>query len=320
MARRTYTGEELIESVRNLGMIPNTGPLGGKDEDILLNLNEYFSLYMMPLLVSLREEYYVRTTRIAISGTTLRYRMPDRAIGEKLRMIRYVASDGHMDDAPLPEISPERQGDYTWDATGRPSGWYLEGNHICLVASSVSGSLEVSWYFRPGQIVKSTAARKLTAVDLTARTVDSATAFPAAWTTGDKFDVHSYKSGAEVKVWDMVITALTTSPPYRITFSAANPIDGSTRGTYAAEVGDWICLAGEAAIPALPVDMHPLLVEAGNIRTQAGLGKIEAVKIHHELMKEAEASILKVVKKRVEGHSKRILGRRGLLWKQGRGW
>jgi hypothetical protein len=315
-----YTAEDLIESVRNQGMIPNSGTTGSKDADILLHLNEAVSLQLLPELVRLRQEYLVVTTRIPIAGTVLKYRLPARAAGDTLRAIRYVASDGSVDPAPLAEIIPERQGDYTWTSAGRPSGWYLENNWICLVGQTVSGSLEISWFFRPGTLVKSNEARQVLAVDMVARTVDSATAFPNSWSTGGIFDVHSFKSGAEIKVWDAVITDLTTSPPYRLTFSASNPIDGSSRGTHPVDLGDWICLAGEAAIPALPMEMHPLLAEAGNIRVMAALGLPQAVAMHNTLMEKAQVLVMGMLQKRVESHARRILGRRGPLWKQGHGW
>lgn len=307
----TYTAEQIIDSLRLYGVVPDTGSQGTQDADLLRHLNEEMSLRMIPKLIEEHAEYYVTTTRIALVSNTLKYRLPSRAFMDKLRFISYVDSNGERDSQPLVEISPERRGDYDWSTTSRPSGYYLEGNYICVVGSSFSGWLEISWFFRPGQLVKSTEARQVTAVDLVTKTVTFATNVPASWSTTNLFDVHSKNSGAEVKVWD---AAATTVSGTSIVFTAA--IDGTTIGTHPIEVGDWVCLAEEAVVPAIPKDMHPMLVESTTVRVMAAKGDAEAVRIHSSLLEAPVQSFKNILENRVESKPTRIRGHRGLLWRQ----
>lgn len=316
MSLVTYTGEAIIESVKNLAMNPGSGSLGHTDDAVLTHINEEVSLRIVPALLDAREDYWAVTTREVIPSTG-RVRIPSRAILGKVRYVCYVDSNGVRDYVDLTQASLLTKHEWNWSTTGKPDAFYLEGADIVLIGAAFTGSLELSWFFRPGQVVLSTECRRVTSVDTATKTVVLASAVPAGWTTESLFDVHSSKSGAEIKVWEATATAVGGSGiTNRVTFAAA--IDGTTFGTKAVEVGDWLCMTGEAALPALPEDMHPLLVRAGAARIAEARGDLDSLKAYHELLEAAKKQMVNSTRAR-SGDGKLPTFGDKMLWKANRG-
>jgi len=250
-----YTADELITSVRNRAMVPNTGSVATADSDILQWLNETMKLEMVPFLTRVQEGYFVVTELITAAA---RVRIPKRAIGIKLSELKYRPSgSGAEGDIDLSHISREDTQRFNYSSATEPIGFYLEAVDIVLVPEGTApgGNLVVPYYFRPGDLVSSTDYRKVTVVAGSIITIDSTV--PTSWTASSKFDVHSQDSGAEIKVWS---ASASTVGGTSITFSTS--IDGSTTGTKAVAVDDYICLENNAAVPSLPLELHPMLAIA----------------------------------------------------------
>lgn len=307
-----YTAEELIESIRNLGMVPDTGQLGSDEDDILRHLNEEMALSIIPQLIATREDFLIVTERQTLSPNVLKYRVPARAIGNKLRWVRYVSSDGNRH--PIDQIGIGHLEEYDWSSLDSPQGYYIEGNYLCLVGSSFSGSIEWSYHYRPGEMVLSTDCRQITAVDTATKTITTSANLPTTWATTNLFDIHGNESGAEIKTWSAVATVVGgMGLEDKITFSGA--IDGSTVGTHPVQIGDWVCLEKTAAVPAIPRDLQPLLIRALGYRMAEASGDTEKVKVAHDLYKEAAAAVLPLLTIRA-GVSPRLRGCKGIIWKQ----
>jgi hypothetical protein len=311
-----YTGEELIVAVKNLAMNADSGSLGHTDDVVLSHINQEMSIRIIPALLDAREEYWAVTTRVTIPASG-KIRIPSRAILGKIRYVCYVDADGDLDATDLPCASISTSHEFNWSTTGRPAAYYLEGTDIRLIGRSFTGSIDISWYFRPGQIVLSTECREITYVDTATKTVTLASSVPVTWGTSDTFDVHSALSGAEIKVWEATATAVGGSgTTNRVTFLDA--IDGTGYGTKALEAGDWLCLTGEAALPALPVDMHPVLVRAGAARIAEARGDMEALKAYHELLEASKKQMVQSTKSR-SGDGKLPTFGEKMLWKANNG-
>jgi hypothetical protein len=310
-----YTSDDLVAEIRNLGMLPNTGSMGFEDEDILAHASAVLQSKIVPEIMRVREEYFVATTRIDLTDNQSYYRIPSRAIGNKLRDLFWIDSDGYRQR--IDPILREELDD--WNSTGveDPQKFYLEGNYVVLVpnlTTSPNGSLEVAFYFRPGDLVPTSSARTITNVAGSVVTCDSDV--PASWTTANTFDIHSYQSGGDIKCWDLTASAVgPVGNEEKVTFTSA--IDGSVHGTKVPEVGDWLCLAGEAAIPAIPRDFHPVLVRGTAMRIAEAAGDAQQVQIHSQLFQADLSIALSMLETRVEGRPPRIIGRRSVLWSKG---
>jgi len=304
---RLYTSNELIASVRDRAGLPDNEVAGGDDATVLRHLNEEMLTRLIPGLIKVREEYFVVSQRTTLSSSVTRYRIPPRAIGQKLRHLMHVGTDGNRyacrriyreDLDGLNDPSPANGYDF-----------YIEGSWIVLVTDSPEGYLEISYYMRPGQLVLVTDTRKITAIDTDTKTITIASTAAGLWTNGDLLDVHSPSSGADLKDWDL--TAETVSGT-SITFS--EEIDGSVFGSTALAIGDYVCAAGEAALPALPRELHPILAQAAVVRVHESLGDMEGAQMSKQTLAELLSSAAYMVDPRVEGTPRPIKRRGSAFW------
>ena len=259
---RKYTGEELIAQVRDEARIPNTASTGNTDADILNRINEFVLGYLAPLVMEVRDEYFIRTTRTPLVASTSKYRIPPRAMFQKLRDIRFKTTTGGYYPLAHTSMADLDNARRSLTEVSAPGAFLIEGNYISLwppIGASAQGSLDIAFYFAPSELVLSTATAKVAAVDPDTDNPKevSLESVPATWTDATVlFDAHSSYSGAETKVWDRKVTNIDI-PNKRIVFEDA--IDGSTFGDFPVEVGDYVALAGDCALPGVPRELHPLI-------------------------------------------------------------
>ena len=85
--------------------VPNYQPRFSQT-DILALANEEQSSMIVPMIVALREEFFVFREEIAVNAGDTGFRIPERAIGRTLREIQYNNTGGGM-VYDLPRISIE---------------------------------------------------------------------------------------------------------------------------------------------------------------------------------------------------------------------
>lgn len=313
-----WNSTQILRSARRICRVGKTSSTGSADSDVLEMVNEALMSQVYPELLKIREEYFVRGSRLALSSSQSRYRIHSRAFGNKLREIYWTDGTGVRNR--LMSVNPDQLHRYNAANTAGPSGFYIEGDYIVLtpsIATNAVGELEQVFFLRPSTLVLVSATRALIAVNSTTKVITSATPFPTSWAVGNLIDIHSYKSGAELKVYDVTIAAITTVVPYTITITEA--IDGSTYGTYTPEVGDYVALANECAIPALPQEVQPILVDAAAAAMVLAEEDQEAVEMHRAQFTAKLTSMKQALEVRVEGKPPRLQGKRGLL-RAGRIW
>ncbi len=315
MAANAWTTEQIILHARNKASVDDTGAAGYTDADILDYLYEEMTDEIVPELVEKKANYLLHKAKYALVADQAEYRFPARAVGQKLRDVRYLNadeeqgpplsnySDGTIDDRGHQQPSPE------------PHGFRARGSYIELfpTPSGSSGFLVFDYYLRPGMLVKAARYRQVAGIVSTTQiTLDSA--YPdTAWTTSDTFDVHSDASGADVKQLGVSVSTLSGTS---VTFSAA--IDGSVWGTKAIEVGDYMCLEDEAAIPALPRELHPALGRLGACALLEAMGDEAALKIQRAIYERKMKKLDSIISDRVEANPKAIHGTAGrMLFAQG---
>lgn len=244
-----YTAEELISLIRTRAGISSKGE-GTRDEDILGYLNAEGLLFVAELLQA-HEEYLTVTDRVPLTART-RYPIPHRALFRKLRDAVLVDPSG----SPVPIDMVNRE-DAPWAIASRcgATGIFVESNYVNLAGSYSGGWLDLVYYFRPGQLVMSTACRRVLAVTAGAMTLDAVV--PSTWSTLTRFDIHSSNSGGEPKNWSLVAASILGA---QVVFQESD-VDGSLPFRYPVERGDWVCLEEQAALPGIPREMHPLLAQ-----------------------------------------------------------
>lgn len=315
MSGLVYTSDSLLISIRNLALAANAKSSGTDDSDLLRHSTEVMWTKMCPYLMRIREDYFVVSERVALSANQPRYRIPSRAMLLKLRSLWRVNGSGER--SPIDPIQRERLNEF--GVSGGPSAYYIEGSDVVLVpSSSGSGSLEFSYYSRPGALVLTSAARQVVSVNLSAKTITFATAAASTFVSGAKLDIHSQESGAELKVWNVTQNG-APSGVGNVTITITEAIDGSVFGTKAVAAGDWVCLSEEAVIPGVPKEFHPMIALAVAQRLNGSAGDIDVAKMLGMDFAADGKNMLSVAEARNEGAPMRIIGRRGILRRIRRG-
>lgn len=315
MPELTYLAEDLLISIRNSGMIPDTGATGSDDNDLLRHCSEGILSYICPQMTKLREEYYYWREREAIDSNVSRYRIPPRALWNKLANVWLIQGAERIPQHFIPKEDLEDYG--LAGNSGIPAGLVIDGNYIVIIPDgtpSASGSWEWCYFVRPGNLVKAAEYRRVIApITTTSVTLDSAV--PASWDNTKKFDIHSEFTGADYK--DHTIPATTVSGT-AITFS--RNIDGTVFGTHAVAVGDYVLLEKTSAIPGVPPELFPQVARIAAMHWAESTGNKKKFDMHANVLKEYLNETLGAMEVRVEEKPLRIGSKRSFIDYQGRGY
>lgn len=242
-----WTTTDLLTVIRERGRIPSGDP-DYTDAALLRRADWQMSELFVPIVLSVREEFYNTTQKTSLEGGRQEYPFPSRAFASSLRDVLYIDSndDQRWMLTPLPHADRH---EYR-TATGRPGSYTVEDDKIVLLpepSSNVSGSLEIYYEYRPGALVSTSEAMQITAVS---GGVLSGNA-PTAWSTADNFNI--VKGAPPFALVSADLTASAVSSGASVEFST-DDID-----TDRVKVGDWVALEGESPIPQIPANMHSLL-------------------------------------------------------------
>lgn len=316
-----YTTEELLEEVRNQYQVGDSGSLGTEDADILRYLNKEMMLEIIPQVAKLHEEYFIVTELITLTVTNTladtHVKIPDRAVGQSLRDVMLIKGNTNgANRLALPRIGREDLPafDVARGDGSEVRGFFIENVRIRVFPKIETGNqLELSYMFRPSQLVKASGYRTITALDATLKTV-TLSGSGSPFSVGEKVDIHGPNSGAEIRVWDNEITTVVAN-----VLTLTDPIDGndSREGRQVVEVGDYVALRETAAIPMLPRELHPILAQAAVVRLAEAMDDEEKYKMHlNHLNRELKLSQY-YLNKRVTGRPRKIVNRNSPLWRQG---
>lgn len=155
MARTPWaTTNDLIEMVSRKIALPIYQATFSND-DIINFLNEEMMVSQVPAILQYHEEYFVYKKRVPLKSNITRYAIPDRAIGMRLRDIKFVDTNNNYFD--LTQIAADDKA-FFQRSIGQNDAihkFYVEGNDIVLTPTTItspSGSLEMFFYIRPNQL------------------------------------------------------------------------------------------------------------------------------------------------------------------------
>jgi hypothetical protein len=318
MCALAYTTEELLEEVRNQYQVGDSGSLGTEDPDILRYLNKEMMLELIPQVAKLHEEFFVITEKVPLTKdntiSDTHVLIPDRAVGASLRDIFLIRGATRL---PLPRINREDLAAFETDRGGGEAlrGFFIENVRIRVFPTIRTGDeLEVAYMFRPSQLVKAARYRTVAAVDTTLNTVTLSGSVPVPFALNDLIDIHGPNSGAEIRVFDNEITAINS-----LTLTLADPIGGtdSREGRQKVQLGDFMALREESAIPMLPRELHTILAQSAVVRLAEAMDDQEKYKMHLNHLNRELKLMQFIIGKRVTGKPRKIVNRNSPLWRQG---
>ena len=286
----------LLAAIRRAAMLPSASATGTADADLLALANEELWGPVTAKLLEVREEYLVTYSDTTLSGTE--YRIPSRASAQALREAELRDSSGRI--VHLTRYRPEQLEAFT-NSTATPQGFIVRGGYLVLVPSANSSLTTLRMYFhvRPSELTSAAADYEaITAINTSTRVV---TVGSTVGLTGS-VDLVAATPGFEVLTAGITATA---SDATTLTFSSLPT---------GLAIGDYVCVAGKAPVPTIPVEMHRLLVLRTAKRVLLAQGDFESMeKLEREVALYEQKELSTLLAPRVQGSIPKTTPRASVL-------
>lgn len=288
-------------------------PEGQKDADILRLADRELQTALLPLMLGVREEWFVIKKSVAFTASVKRVRVPARSIAGRLRDVRCTI--GNV-DTPLVRLQTT---DKPWiqpqPTTGPAYGYYLEGEWVVfLPPPQQGGTLDLYYLARPGRLtITPDDYRVITAVD--AAGVPGATAF-ATWTYCDGTKLVDFVRGSSgLGPLQQDVSAVETG-------ATNDEFTVSTEASGFIEVGDYITKPDLTPVVPLPVELHGALVARVTAALHRQNQKMPQADMEEGNARRIEDKAVQLLTKRVESANMPARGK--LMWRRTRvlpwGW
>ena len=296
------TADRLLEGIKRRGQIAATAN-NLDDDDILAVADDVIETRLVPMLITLRQDYFVTSVDRATVADQAAYTIPARAVMRTLRDLKLRDSSDSTRD--LRRVTPEDC--HRYPSGEFPHAFYLKGDQYVIVPppTSTNYTLEEWYELRPNRLVK--LARAAQVASFTATTVTVTTA-PTTITTGVVVDFVSGTSGCRTLAMDKTVTNVASTV---YSFAA-----GDIPSTLA--VGDYVSVYGTAPVVQLPDECSALVETIATQRLLRALGDFEGANALSDERSDEEKFIKSIGEPRVQGEQTIILNRAGLL-RGGRG-
>lgn len=276
-----------------------------EDEDILALGDECMRGYIVPCLVSVRQDYFVYVQDTALVADQAEYQIGYRALGRSLRDLK-VVDDSSLIVRDLQKISLEDAHLFTTSTGSSPYGFHFQGDKIIVLPTPASsgGLLRQFIELPPNKLVTAGSAAQITAISGGDITVS---AVPTTFSTSTPLDFIAGKQGNATRSFDKTPTNIAG---LILTFATAD-----VPSTLA--VGDYIALAEESPVLQIPDDCFPWLVTKTGRRCLYAISDFEGSSRLEEDDREEEKNLKQLLEPRVRGETTKIINRHSLA-RQGR--
>jgi hypothetical protein len=282
--------------------VPNYQPRFSQS-DILALANEEQQSLVVPMIVALREEFFVFRDTLSITAGDYGFRIPERAIGRTLREIQYRNQTGGTLVYDLPRIAIEDSYRFTNLGTGTPNGFMIEGDTIRLLPTPSSDGEVILYTLRkPNSLVLNSRTAVVTAVGTNTITLSKV---PANLTIGSKIDVTDNKPSYPLVQKDLTITNIT---------GLVITVSGFTGTALSGvDVDDVVSTALETSIVQLPDEAAVVLIHATAVRVLEALSIPDQMKMAEDKLQQKIRACREILSPRVEGSVPKVIQRDGLL-------
>lgn len=300
MASFDYTTTGLLASIRRRASLPSATTSGTADSDLILFADEALTEEIVPLIMSVREEYFVAVDDTTLTASTTSFRIPYRAIGRKLREISIVSGNNVITDVPRYS---------TDDLQSASFGFYIQGDKVMLVntSGSIAGTWRMHYYRTPSKLVAIGAAAVISAINTTTKVV-TVLGVPSNMSSSTMFDFVRADPGFDCLAIDQTASIASTN----LTFTSALPAELA--------VGDYVTLPGESPIPQIPPELHNLLAQSVAVKVMEAMGDNNGVGMAKSKLDEMRRQALILIEERVDGESAKAVNRSALFPVMRSGW
>lgn len=292
-----YTTASLLEQIKRKAFIPSS-QVTFTDAELLSVATDEIHNTILPAVMSTREEFYVYLQKRALNGVIKKFDIPWRAVGMSLREVSVVVG-GIEKNIPRYDIEDKIYD----DKSGILYGYFIQNNSINILGRQ-DGDLHLYYYLRPGQLVETTEATTVTAVDLGTKTL-TVNSVPSSWVVGTKIDAINYVPGFDTKDVSNEIAGISGTD-----ITLTNDLPTREDGSSLIVANDWLSLEDTSPVPQMPVEFFQYLAEAVTAYIMESLGDAEAYGRSVQRMEQMMKNAQRTISPRVDGQSKKLVPRR----------
>ena len=232
MAAKPYlTSNDLIASVKRKISFPTSQNTFTSD-DILAFANDEMAISQVPSVLEFHEEYFVFVEEVPFVMGQSYYPIPTRALGMKLRDLKYKDSNNNLFD--MARIAPEDKAFFQRNigTSETLSKYYVEGNNVVMLPYLVTTdaiSLMFYYFLRPNQLVANERAATITSFN------ENITVINSAITPGDSINIGNQfftsTNGIDISLSELGYpTIINTVGPHGLTTGESVTIANNTTG------------------------------------------------------------------------------------------
>jgi hypothetical protein len=275
------------------------------EADFLAFANEAMDMGVVPSILIYHEDYLMREVVVPLDPNTPRYKIPDRAIGNKIREVQYRDVSGILFEMTRISIEDKPAFQYTRDFNSAKA-FYMEGDELVLLSHpplSVTGSLVFHYYCRPSELVPNLEGAKITSID-TVNNIITLDNYSTTFQTNSTFDITSHKSPFKITSMDVQPSAYGSQFDKKLQFTVLPA---------GIEVGDFVTLSEQAIVPQIPMELHSMLAQRAAILCLEALGDVAGSQVATARLQEMEMKTGQIIDNRVEGAPLKVSPRHSFL-------
>ena len=310
MAGRVLTTDALVKTLRRRAMLPQADETFSK-QDFIDILNEEMDNGLLKTLMSTHEEYLVNVYDIPlVTGQSQSiFRIPSRAIGNKVRAACFYNSNGYITSISRVEIENLR---FYQKVGYQTYTFYVQNDNIILTQTTISVNanyFRMYYYLRPSKLVEDKFGAVITGINKTTGeiTVDK---IPSNFSTSVLLDFTQAATPNRLYKYDVTPTSINsttkiiTIDPLLFTQISVTP-DAIPTLSYL-KVGDYVTVAEESIVPQVPTEMHPLLAQRAAVACLEALGDTAGLQNAQVKLQQMEQNVLDLIDNRVEGSPQKV--------------
>ena len=289
-----YTTTTLLSTLRLLPLMPSVQALFS-DSDLLSVMNMELQSKILPLMDNQAEEYFIYYQDVAYDNSVNTYKLPSRAMANKLKAVCFVDSTGQ--EVTLNRLRPIETNAQV-DVRGSTLspfkvGYFLKNNSIVIYVNSVQGvanfpTLRFKFCRMPNNLVLTSACAQVSQINGATVTV---TNLPSTFSTSVTYDLISNAPMFESWQDDVVCTDING---LTMTFSSVPA---------SLTAGDWICLSGQSPIPQIPYIGFNLLLQLSCAKCLEIHGDVQGFNVAMSQAKDMKDYFISVITPRADDNT-----------------
>ncbi len=299
------TGDQILVGIKRRMTIPQSQPLLSND-DILAVTDDVIQSRLVPVLISMRQDFFVTTKDVVITKDQVEYDIPSRAVGRTLRDLKRKVAGQNKVDVTMVGIEDE----HFSALTGIPSQFYFKGDKVCLSPKpSGTGDLLEMWYeLMPSKLTTTDKAGQIISIGTSDVTVSS---LPSTLVVNGYADFVAGSAGHSCLGIDAKVTNIAGSTVH---------VDSLPANV---KVGDYITKAGYTPVLQLPDECYPYLETETCYRLLQSISDYEGAKFLQADIEVELKNLKMLLEPRIQGEATKIIPRMGLArgarsrWKWG---